>query len=65
VTAPVNTPGINAPNGWILLRGPATTSPSAASTANFPGAEPTRQRIAQNARVVAGKWIDVYGDSTR
>ena len=66
----IDSPSINAENGWILLRVGDNVTLGGLSTSNYPDAHLSgspnaltdAQRIAQNTKVVAGKWIDVHGD---
>ena len=55
----LNSPSINALGGWILLR----VGDNVTLGASLPLATSDADRLAKNTRVVAGKWIDVYGDS--
>ena len=54
----LNSPSINALGGWILLR----VGDNVTLGASLPLATSDADRLAKNTRVVAGKWIDVYGD---
>ena len=57
----MNSPGINALNGWILLRVGDNITFGGLDAAVATGLTDA-QRIAQNTKVLAGKWIDIYGD---
>ncbi|MFN2609691.1 MAG: hypothetical protein ABR507_02275, partial [Actinomycetota bacterium] len=59
VTNPsTNSPSINALNGWILLRAGDNVNLGA----TLPFAATDAARIANNTKVLAGKWIDIFGD---
>ena len=55
----INSPGINALNGWILLR----VGDNITFGASLAGRCHRRRPHPQNTKVFAGKWIDIYGDS--
>ena len=57
----INSPSINAEKGWILLRVGDNVTLGGLDLSNYPGLTDA-QRIAQNTKVVAGKWIDIHGD---
>ena len=66
----INSPSINAESGFVLLRVGDNVTLGGLDPSNFPDANLSTatnaltdaQRIAQNTRVVAGQWIDIYGD---
>ena len=66
----IDSPSVNAENGWILLRVGDNVILGGLSTTNYPDANLSSasnaltdaERIAQNTKVVAGAWIDIHGD---
>ena len=66
----IDSPSVNAENGWILLRVGDNVTLGGLSTTNYPDANLSSasnaltdaERIAQNTKVVAGAWIDIHGD---